>query len=58
MPEKGRFVEIFNSDNSSFYGSNVLNTEPIQTIDGEWQGREQHIVLNLPPLAAVFLKKM
>jgi len=58
MPEEGTFVELFNSDNAAFFGSNVSNLLPIKTTRGEWQGRKQHLLIDLPPLAAVFFKKV
>ncbi len=56
VPYKGKYKEIFNSDNLKYGGSGILNTEDMMTIDTEYDGREQAIDVKMPPLAIVILK--
>ena len=58
VPEWGYYAEKFNSDAVEFGGSGVLNEGRIPCEDVAWNGREQSIVLRIPPLAGVVLKKV
>ena len=56
VPEEGTYELIFNSDSKDFWGSgynikNTVNSEKLR-----WQGRDNSIVSNLPPLSAIFFK--
>ncbi len=56
VPVPGEYKEIFNSDSEYFGGSNIGNhginiSEPFA-----WMGREQSIVIEVPPLAGVVLR--
>jgi 1,4-alpha-glucan branching enzyme len=58
VPEPGYYAELLNSDSAVYAGSNIGNhgglpTEPIPA-----HGHAQSLVLTLPPLAAVVLKRM
>ncbi len=57
LPAEGAWAEIFNSDELAFYGSGMLNSQPIVAEKTKWHGREQSILIDIPPLAAVVLKK-
>ncbi|GAB3273045.1 1,4-alpha-glucan branching protein GlgB [Larkinella harenae] len=52
----GTWVELFNSDDRAFYGSGLLNTEPLVSVPEMWHGRPNSIALTIPPLGAVVLK--
>ncbi|GAB3943331.1 1,4-alpha-glucan branching protein GlgB [Spirosoma harenae] len=56
IPSAGTYHEIFNSDAMEFFGSGVVNANPIGSEDQAWQGRPQSIQLSIPPLGAVVLK--
>lgn len=56
MPFEGTWHEILNSDAVEFGGSGVINTVPAHTSKSESHGREDSIVLRLPPLSVVILK--
>jgi 1,4-alpha-glucan branching enzyme len=56
--EAGSYQEILNSDADIYGGSNVLNPEPLQTSPTAWYDQPHSIELTLPPLGAVFLKKV
>ena len=55
VPDTGHYYEILNTDSSYYGGSNMGNwpraAEPLP-----WMGFGKSILLDLPPLAAVFLK--
>lgn len=57
VPEWGVYEEIFNTDNERFGGSSVINTGKIKCQDEPWNGREQSIVVRVPPLAGMVLKR-
>ena len=57
MPEPGYYAELLNSDAAIYGGSNVGNeggraTEPIPA-----HGHPQSLVLTLPPLGVLILKR-
>ncbi|MCJ8209279.1 1,4-alpha-glucan branching protein GlgB [Mucilaginibacter sp. RS28] len=58
VPAAGTWQEIFNSDKHEYWGSGVLNGAPVQSEKNSWHGRENSIVIDLPPLAATVFKKM
>lgn len=53
VPDLTTYYEILNTDDKAFYGSGILNSEPIKSIekDGEYL-----INVTLPPLGAILLK--
>jgi 1,4-alpha-glucan branching enzyme len=53
----GMWEEIFNSDNTLFYGSGQLNAAPVKAENQLWHGKANSVRLNLPPMAAIVLKK-
>lgn len=57
VPEWGVYEEVFNTDNERFGGSGVINTGKIKCQDEPWNGREQSIVVRVPPLAGMVLKR-
>jgi 1,4-alpha-glucan branching enzyme len=57
VPRGGCYVECLNTDSAHYGGSNVgtpLATAASQAL--AWQGRAHSIVIDLPPLAAVFFE--
>ncbi|MBO0930219.1 1,4-alpha-glucan branching protein GlgB [Fibrella aquatilis] len=56
VPAAGTYHEIFNSDATEFYGSGVLNGEPLTTEDTPLHGKEQSISLTIPPLGVTVMK--
>jgi 1,4-alpha-glucan branching enzyme len=55
--QKGYYREIFNSDSHYYGGSNMGNGLGMDTSDISWNGEMQSLVLTLPPLAGVVLKR-
>ncbi len=56
VPAKGRYIEVFNSDDESFGGSGVKNEGGLMSQDVAWNNREQSLVLTVPPLATIYLQ--
>ena len=56
VPDKGTYVEVFNSDAEEFGGSGVKNSGKLSTEDFPYHNRNQSIKLTIPPLATIFLK--
>ncbi len=57
VSQPGNYRELFNSDSAYYEGSNLGNGMPIPTEMIPWMGREQSIILTLPPLGAILLEK-
>lgn len=53
----GSWEEIFNSDDTLYYGSGQLNKKPVKAENQLWHGKDFSVQLNLPPMAAIVLKK-
>ena len=56
VPEKGSYIEVFNSDDEAFGGSGVKNEGEIKTEDVKWHDRDQSVVLTIPPMATIYLR--
>ncbi|HKZ69079.1 MAG TPA: alpha amylase C-terminal domain-containing protein, partial [Anaerolineales bacterium] len=57
VPAPGHYREIFNSDSMYYGGSNVGNIGGLTTDEEPWQGQPCSVIMTLPPLAVVYLKK-
>jgi len=53
----GLWEEVFNSDDTLFWGSGQLNSSPVKAENQLWHGKDFSVKLNLPPMAAIILKK-
>jgi len=56
VPEQGRYVEVFNTDGEAFGGEGYGNDSPVETQAVPFHGREQSVVLRIPPFGGVFLR--
>lgn len=56
VPDKGAYVEVFNSDLAEYGGSDVKNEGEILTQEVAWHNRGQSIEVRIPPLATIYLK--
>lgn len=56
VPLPGVYEEVFSSDRAEFGGAGFLNKAPLETAEIPCWGQRQSITLDLPPLAAVFLR--
>ncbi|RAO98970.1 1,4-alpha-glucan branching protein [Petrotoga sp. 9PW.55.5.1] len=56
VPKKGAYQEILNTDWSDYYGSNVDNPKEVFSQDIAMHGREQSIIITLPPLAGLYFQ--
>ncbi|MFA0963997.1 1,4-alpha-glucan branching protein GlgB [Roseivirga sp. BDSF3-8] len=57
VPERGKYKEVYNSDDASFGGSNVHNQDKVDTYPVPTHHQAHSIVLTLPPLGVIFLKR-
>jgi 1,4-alpha-glucan branching enzyme len=57
IPKRGVYREIFNSQSKEFEGWGATNTEPLKTEAKEQHGRKNRLLVTLPALGVVFLKK-
>ena len=57
VPAAGPYRELLNSDSRYYGGSDVGNSEPIRSQRGTWMGQPHSLVLTLPPLGLIILKK-
>jgi 1,4-alpha-glucan branching enzyme len=56
VPIKGSWHEIFNSDNSKYGGSGVLNQGLLVTKPVKYHGKDYSFTLTLPPLSVIVIK--
>lgn len=56
VPAAGTYTEVFNSDAQEFYGSGVVNAEPMTSEAEQWHGKPNSVRISIPPLGAVVLK--
>jgi len=57
VPAAGSWKEIFNSDEKQYWGSGMTNTKAIKSEKEYWHARENSILVDLPPLGAIVLKR-
>ncbi len=56
VPFRGKWKEVFNSDDPKYHGSGVLNQGMLMTSPVKFHGRDYSVSLTLPPLALSILK--
>jgi 1,4-alpha-glucan branching enzyme len=57
VPYAGIYEEILNSDASCYGGSGLVNTQEMPSGPMSWQSCPHSILLTLPPLSTVILKR-
>jgi 1,4-alpha-glucan branching enzyme len=55
--KEGAYKELINTDASTYGGSNVGNAGEVHAEAVPWNGRDYSVVVSLPPLGAIYLKK-
>lgn len=55
VPSSGRYTVALNTDDSVYGGSGYLSQEYFNTHDEAWDNQSQSIMLDLPPLATLFI---
>lgn len=55
VEEEGEYVEVFNSDNTKYGGSGVLNNL-LESQEIKWHNRPRSIVIDVPPLGVSIIK--
>ncbi|MNT65514.1 1,4-alpha-glucan branching enzyme GlgB [compost metagenome] len=56
VPKNGVWEEILNSDQLDFYGSGIV-VQAYNSNTVHWMGFDQSIVMTLPPLGGLILKR-
>jgi len=56
VPAAGKWKEIFNSDAKKFWGSGLINAPEVTAEAVSWHGKDNSIVITLPPLGATIFK--
>ena len=56
LPKKGILIEVFNSDAKKYNGTGDFETSNLTSDAKEWNGKENSIAINLPPLAMLAFK--
>jgi len=60
VEQEGQYEVVINSDSKYYWGSNYQMGDEMGVFTSTpfaWQGKEHSIVINLPPLSTVYLKK-
>jgi 1,4-alpha-glucan branching enzyme len=58
VPHSGEWKEIFSSDDKKYWGSGMLNSKAIKSQKEHWHGKDDSILIDLPPLGATILKRV
>ena len=58
VPRAGAYRELLNSDSAYYNGSNSGNPAQLHSTDESWMGRPHSLVLDLPPLGGLILKRI
>ena len=58
VPREGDYVEVFNSDAEEFGGSGQLNTGVLSSRPEDCDGRENSLIMNVPPLGGAILRRV
>ncbi len=56
VPNRGQYVEVFNSDAEIYGGSNQGNGAGLQTENIAWMNHAQSLLITLPPLGGLILE--
>ncbi|GAA3511056.1 1,4-alpha-glucan branching protein GlgB [Aquimarina addita] len=56
LPQDGKLVLVFNSDDKKYGGSGIYNSKEIKITKDNWHYREYAAEINIPPLSAMVFK--
>ncbi len=57
VPEDGTWEVIFNSDDQKYGGSHLGSQGKLDAVPEHWNGRDHSLLLDLPPLGALVLRR-
>jgi 1,4-alpha-glucan branching enzyme len=57
VPAAGKWKQIFNTDEEKYWGSGITNAKAIKSEKEAWQGKDNSILITLPPLSVVMFKR-
>ncbi|GAB5378909.1 MAG: 1,4-alpha-glucan branching protein GlgB [Aliiglaciecola sp.] len=55
VPQQGNYKIVLNSDDKKYWGSGYNEQDTLTSDDTHWNGQEQSIRIDLPPLATLFI---
>jgi len=58
VPAAGEWQEIFNSDQHQYWGSGMINYDPVKTEEKAWHGKHNSMSITTPPLGAAIFKRV
>ena len=58
VPRPGYYREIFNSDSEGYGGGNAGNLGGLRTEPVPWMGQPHSVLLRIPPLGALYFKRI
>jgi 1,4-alpha-glucan branching enzyme len=58
VPNLGEYVEVLNSDSLDFGGSGQINYGKLTAQNIKWHNKEHSLEITIPPLGAVYIKKI
>ncbi|TWR25917.1 1,4-alpha-glucan branching protein GlgB [Mucilaginibacter pallidiroseus] len=58
VPHAGTWQEVFNSDQLAYWGTGVINYNPIPSEPQPWHNKENSIMITTPPLGAAIFKRV
>jgi 1,4-alpha-glucan branching enzyme len=58
VAKPGSYRELLNTDAPGYAGSGMVNPLPLPAGDMSWQGRPYSVIIDLPPLGAVYLAQL
>jgi 1,4-alpha-glucan branching enzyme len=58
LPDAGAYRELLNSDSTYYNGTNSGNPPRLHSTDEPWMGRPHSLILDLPPLGGLILKRI
>lgn len=59
VPRPGTYQVVMNTDDKKYWGSGyATGPEKLTATNISWQGQYHSVVLDLPPLATIFVKRV
>ncbi len=58
VPAAGNWKQLYNSDDKKYWGSGVTNSEVTASEAVHWHGKDNSILITLPPLSALMFKRL
>ncbi|MFI3209782.1 MAG: 1,4-alpha-glucan branching protein GlgB [Peptostreptococcaceae bacterium] len=57
VPYMGEYIEVLNSDDMDYFGSNqTMKNQILHSVNSKWNNQNYHINIKVPPMGATFIK--